>query len=91
MDLINRLKKLEQSMTEPAITADHEERLRLLSRECKPVFNSEESTAAEDLRCPLHGRRIPADVLSLCGELERHIDDPLSSSLGSGHLPLTAV
>ena len=78
-------------MTEPVTTAEHEEKLPLLSREWRPVFNSEESTTAEDIRCPLDGPSIPADKLSLCGQLERHIGDPLSSSLGTRHLPLTAV
>jgi hypothetical protein len=65
MDLRSRLKKLEQAMAEPSKTAQHEEGCICFPANEDLSFNSEEGTAAEELRCPLHGRRIPAGVFSL--------------------------
>ena len=62
MDFRSRLKKLKLTVTEPGITAQYEEGCICFPADEDLSFNSEESRAAEELRCPLHGRRIPAGL-----------------------------
>jgi hypothetical protein len=62
MNLRSRLKKLEQAVTDPSTTAQQEEGCICFPADQDLCFNSEESRAAEELRCPLHGQRIPAGV-----------------------------
>jgi hypothetical protein len=65
MDLRSRLKKLEHAVTEPSITAPNEEGCICFPADEPLSFSSEESRAAEEVRCPLHGRRIPPGVFSV--------------------------
>ena len=48
------LKKLEQTVTDPSTTAQHEEGCICFPADEDLCFNSEESRAAEELSCPLH-------------------------------------
>lgn len=59
MDLRTRLRKLEQTMTEPNTTPPHEEGCICFPADESLHFSQEEISAAEELPCPLHGRRIP--------------------------------
>jgi hypothetical protein len=65
MDLRSRLKKLERTMTEPSTKAHHEEGCICFPADEDLSFDSEENRAAEEVRCPLHGPRIPAGVFSI--------------------------
>ena len=67
MDLRSRLKKLKQAVTDPSTTAQHEEGCLCFPAHEDLCFNSEESRAAEELSCPLHGQRIPAGCLPCTG------------------------
>jgi hypothetical protein len=64
MDLRSRLRKLEQTMTKLSTTPLYEEGCICFPPDEDLCFNSEESRAAEELSCPLHGQRIPAGVFS---------------------------
>ena len=69
MNLRSRLKKLEQAVTDPSTAAQHEEGCICFPADENLCLNSEESRAAEELRCPLHGQRIPAGVLTITGRV----------------------
>src|SRR5271165_2376358 len=65
MNLKNRVKKLEQTIPNPSTTPRHEKGCICFPGDEHLHFNLEESRAAEELRCPLHGPRIPAGVFSM--------------------------
>ena len=62
MDIRTRLKKLEQSVADSKTTSQHVGSCTCFAQGEPLDLTAGERAAAEELQCPLHGRRLPFEI-----------------------------